>query len=257
MELLPAERRHHILETLKRRGKVLASELSRGLGVSEDTIRRDLRDLAQAGLLQRVHGGALPRSPGRASFAVRQREQTAQKAALADAAAAIPRDGQVLLMDGGTTTLEVARRLPSSLAVTVVTNSPLIAVALADHAGIAVVVVGGQFDKDALVTKGAAALETLRGIRADVCMLGVCSLDADLGITTADLEEAYVKRAMIAASADVIAVVTADKIGTASPYVVAPIAELTHIITDTSATEAALAAYARRGIAVERVPAGD
>src|SRR5262245_29045505 len=106
--MLSAERRQYILETLRRDGRIHATELSATLNVSEDTIRRDLRELAEAGLLQRVHGGALPSSPAAASYAVRQQQAPSAKAAIAQAAAGLVRSGQVILLDGGTTTLQVA-----------------------------------------------------------------------------------------------------------------------------------------------------
>ena len=152
--MLTAERRQQILETLRRDGKVLASELSAVLNVSEDTIRRDLRELAEAGLLQRVHGGALPRSPAAASFAIRQSQAPSAKAAIANAAAQLVRNGQVIILDGGTTTLQVAQRLPLDLRATIVTNSPPIAVALAEHPAVEVIVIGGRLLQDSLVTIG-------------------------------------------------------------------------------------------------------
>jgi DeoR/GlpR family transcriptional regulator of sugar metabolism len=250
--MLTAERRQYILEVLRRDRKVYASELSAGLGVSEDTIRRDLRELAEAGLLQRVHGGALPSSPAAASYAARQSQAPGAKAAVAEAAARLVRNGQVLLLDGGTTTLQVAQHLPAELRATVITNSPPIAVALAEHPSVEVIVIGGRLYKQSLVTVGAATVDALRAIRADVCMLGVCSLHPEQGISVPDLEEAHVKRAMVDGAAEVIALATSEKLGTAAPYVVGPIAELTHLITERAVPEEALAAYATKGITVIR-----
>src|SRR5262245_41143961 len=167
--MLTAERRQYILETLQRDGKVLATQLSASLRVSEDTIRRDLRELADAGLLQRVHGGALPRSPASASFTARQHQAPVAKQAIARPAAQLVRDGQVILLDGGTTTLQVAQQLAPELRATVITNSPPIAVALADRPYIEVIVVGGRLYKHSLVTLGAATIEALRAVRADIC----------------------------------------------------------------------------------------
>ena len=246
--MLTAERRQHILATLRRDGKVLASELSAALGVSEDTIRRDLRELAEADLLQRVHGGALPRSPAGASFAARQGQAPAAKQAIARAAAQLVRDGQVIILDGGTTTLQVAQRLPIDLRATVVTNSPPIAIALAEHPQVEVVIVGGRLYKHSLVAIGAGAVETLRAIRADICMLGVCSLHPQAGISVPDLEEAHVKRAMIAGAAEVVALASAEKLGTAAPYIVGPIGDLTHIVTEREIPGEVLAAYQVQGI---------
>jgi DeoR/GlpR family transcriptional regulator of sugar metabolism len=248
--MLTAERRQHILTTLRRDGKVLASELSAALNVSEDTIRRDLRELAEAGLLQRVHGGALPRSPAAASFSVRQSQAPIAKEAIARAAAQLVRDGQVIILDGGTTTLHVAQRLPIALRATVVTNSPPIAVVLAEHPQIEVVIVGGRLYKHSLVAIGAGAVETLRAIRADICMLGVCSLHPQGGISVPDLEEAYVKRAMIAGAAEVVALASAEKLGTAAAYTVGPISDLTHIVTERGIPDEALVAYQAQGITI-------
>src|SRR5262245_16479827 len=248
--MLTAERRQHILATLQHDGKVLASELSAALGVSEDTIRRDLRELAEAGLLQRVHGGALPRSPAAASFAARQNQAPAAKQAIARAAAQFVRNGQVIILDGGTTTLQVAQRLPLDLRATVVTNSPPIAIALTEHPHVEVVIVGGRLYKDSLVSVGAGAVEALRAIRADICMLGVCSLHPQDGISVPDLEEAYVKRAMIAGAAEVVALASAEKLGTVAPYIVGPIGELTYIITEREVPDEVLAPYQAQAITV-------
>jgi DeoR/GlpR family transcriptional regulator of sugar metabolism len=250
--MLTAERRQYILEVLRRDGKVHATELSAGLGVSEDTIRRDLRELAEAGLLQRVHGGALPSSPAAASYTARQGQATGAKAAVAQAAARLVRDGQVILLDGGTTTLQVAQHLPAELRATVITNSPPIAAALAEHPAVEVIVIGGRLYKQSLVTIGAATVDALRSMRADVCMLGVCSLHPELGISVPDLEEAHVKRAMVDGAAEVIALATSEKLGTAAPYVVGPIAELTHLVTERAVPEETLALYSAKGITVIR-----
>ncbi|MBI1878764.1 MAG: DeoR/GlpR transcriptional regulator [Chloroflexi bacterium] len=230
--MLTAERQQYILATLQRQGKVIASELSMALDVSEDTIRRDLRKLAEAGLLQRVHGGALPSSPAAASYTARQGQSLSAKMAIAHAAIQLITSGQVIVLDGGTTTLYVAQRLPTDLQATVVTNSPPIAVALANHPRVEVLLVGGRLDKDSLVVIGAATIEAFRMIRADLCMLGICSLHPEVGITVPDLEEAYVKRAMIASAAEVVALASVEKLGTAATYTVGSLTELTHLVTE-------------------------
>ena len=250
--MLTAERQQHILATLQRQGKVVASELSAALDVSEDTIRRDLRKLAEAGLLQRVHGGALPSSPAAASYSARQAQSPSAKAAIAQAAAQLVNKGQVIILDGGTTTLQVAQRLPTDLQATVVTNSPPIAVALANHPQIEVLMIGGRLDKASLVSIGAVTIEGFRTIRADLCMLGICSLHPEVGITVPDLEEAYVKRAMIASAAEVVALASAEKLGTATTYTVGPLTELTHLVTEPSVSDELLEPYRALGITIVR-----
>src|SRR2546421_12949733 len=232
--MLTAERRRSIMQTLQREGKVHATELSKALQVSEDTIRRDLRELAAAGVLQRVHGGALPRSPAAASFTERQQQAPGAKAAIAQAAVRLIRQDQVIIFDGGTTLLQVAQRLPPDLRATVITHSPPIALALAEHPEVEVIVIGGKLYKHELIAVGVAVVEAFRNFRADLCFLGVGSVHPDIGISTSNLEEAYVKRAMIASSAEVVALTSAEKIVTAAPYFIGPLSDLKHLVTDRS-----------------------
>ena len=248
--MLTAERRQVILEQLRRDGKVAAAELSVALAVSPDTVRRDLQELSEMGLLRRVHGGALPAASGARPYAVRRGQAPAAKEVIARATCRLLRSGQVILLDAGTTTLEVARHLPAELRATIVTNSPPIAVALADHPNVEVTMLGGRVDREAHATVGAATIEALRAIRADILVLGVCSLHPDIGITVNDLEESYVKRAMIANAAEVVAVSAADKLGSAAPFVVGPVEELTHLVTDRSSPPAQLDLYRSNGVEV-------
>jgi DeoR/GlpR family transcriptional regulator of sugar metabolism len=250
--MLTAERRQFIIEILHRDKKVLSSELSNELKVSEDTIRRDLRELAEAGLLQRVHGGALLTSPATASYADRQKQAPKEKEAIAKAAAKLVRPGQVVILDGGTTTLQVAHHLPLDLVATVVTNSPPIALALAEHPQIETIVLGGKLDRQALVNVGVTAIDTLRSIRADICMLGVCSLHPEIGISVANLDEAHVKRAMIASAAETIGLATEAKLDTAANYVVDTIQALAYLVTAPSVDRDRLSTYAALGITIVR-----
>jgi DeoR/GlpR family transcriptional regulator of sugar metabolism len=251
-QLLSAERRQAILDALGRDGKVVAARLVRELGVSEDTIRRDLRELAAQGLVQRVHGGALPPAPQPGSFAHRRETSAPAKAELARAGAELLRNARVVLLDGSTTNLELARRLPSDQPRTVLTNSPPIAAALAEHPVADVVMIGGRLDKRAQVTTGAATVDFIRSVRADACVLGVCALHPEAGLSTDDLEEAQVKRAMVESAADVIALATADKLRAGSAYVVAPVTELTHLVAEADATDELLDPYRALGVNVTR-----
>jgi len=166
MRVLTAERRQVILEQLAREGKLVAVELSSALRVSPDTVRRDLQELAEAGLLRRVHGGALPPAVGALPYAARRDQAPAAKAAIARETCRLLHSGQVIILDAGTTTLEVARHLPQDLRATIITNSPPIAVALAEHPTVEVTMLGGRLEKDARATVGAATIdEGLKSIR--------------------------------------------------------------------------------------------
>ncbi len=250
--MLTAERRQYILKTLERDVKIVAKEVSEELGISEDTIRRDLRELAASGLLQRVHGGALPCGPAHTSFAARQQVAPAAKQAIAQAAARLVRNGQILLLDSGTTNVEVARQLAPDLQATVITNSPPVALALAEHPRVEIFLLGGHLHKRGLSTIGVATLEELRTVRADLYFIGVCSLHPEVGISTDDLEEAHLKRAMLGCAAEVIAPVSSDKLNTAAPYIIGPAREVNELITEQTVAEEALAPFHALGIAITR-----
>jgi DeoR/GlpR family transcriptional regulator of sugar metabolism len=247
--MLKEERQRYIVDKLRVEGKVLATELCESLQVSEDTIRRDLRDLFEMGIIQRVHGGALLRSTTE-NYVTRQKQNVSAKVEIAQAAMQLVRNGQVIIMDGGTTTYQVAQRLPSDLHATIITNSPAITTLLAEHRQVEVILLGGKLYKASLVTTGIETVEGLRTFKADICMLGICSLHVDVGISIPDLEELYVKRAMIASSAEVVALASGEKLDTASPYIVGSIQELTHLVTDASVSEQTLAPYRDRGITI-------
>lgn len=250
--MLKEERQQRILELVRREGKALASELSELLDVSEDTIRRDLRDLAEMGLLQRVHGGALLASPGAGRYEARRKENVQSRETIARAALQLLRRGQVIIMDGGTSTQQVAQYMPHDLQVTVITNSPPVALALSDHEKVDVILLGGRLYKDAQVTVGAETIEALRTFQADLCLLGVCSLHPEIGVSVLNLEEVYVKRAMIARSAEVVALVTAEKLSTAAPYVVGPLHDITHLVTEAEVPDEVLEPYKAQGITLIR-----
>src|SRR3984885_12978806 len=142
--MLTDHRKQQLLSILKKNGQIIAKEVSHAMGVSEDTIRRDLREMAQQGLLQRVHGGALPASPAIADFAGRERITPDGKVAIGRAAASMIQPGQVVILDGGTTAREVARHIPLELKATIITHSPTIALELVNHPDVEVILIGGR-----------------------------------------------------------------------------------------------------------------
>lgn len=248
-ELLGEERREAIRRWLAAEGKVRASELSERLGVSLDTVRRDLQELAVAGDLRRVHGGALPPSPpGPGAFKERLPGDAGAKAAIALAAVPLVRPGEVVALTGGTTILEFARRLPDDLEATVVVTSPDVAVALADHPRLTVDVVGGRLHPDGRTATGPEAVEALRRVRPDVCVVSTCSLHLGAGMTLRYREEAHVVRAMVEGSGRLVCLATASKLGTSGPYPVAALHRIDTLVTDAAPDE--LTAYRELGIEV-------
>ncbi len=250
--MLTSQRRQWILDRLRANGQVIASDVSHELGVSEDTIRRDLRELAQEGLLQRVHGGALPASPAIVNFAGRQNLATGGKAAIGRAAARMVQSGQVVILDGGTTAAQVARHLAPDLRATVVTHSPTIAVELVAHPTVEVLLLGGRLFKHSVVAVGAATVEAISRIRADIYFMGVTGVHPDAGLSTGDLEEAYIKRALSASAAETVVLASAEKLNAASSYVIAPLSDISGLIVERSTPAAIIAAFERPGLVITR-----
>ena len=232
--MLTSERKTHILKALQRDGRIVAKAVSQELGLSEDTIRRDLRELAGQGLLQRVHGGALPASPAVADLAARQNLSPQGKIALGRAAAKMVKPGQVIFLDGGTTAIQVVRHLDPNLKATVVTHSPNVAVALAEHTAIEVELIGGRLFRHSMVAVGATAAEAIARIRADVYFLGVTGVHAEMGLTTGDAEEAAIKRALSRQSAETIVLASREKLGAASPFLIQPLADIDVLVVEGS-----------------------
>jgi DeoR/GlpR family transcriptional regulator of sugar metabolism len=250
-ELLGEERRELIQRWLGTEGTVRASDLALRLRVSLDTVRRDLQELADAGALRRVHGGALPpASPGPDAFLDRLPDDAPAKAAVAQAAIGLVRPGEVISLSGGTTTLEFARRLPEDFEATVIATNPDIAVALADHPRLTVDVIGGRLHKDARTVTGPEAVDALRRVRPDVCVLTACSLHPRAGLTLRHREEALVVRAMVEGAGRLLSLTTATKLGTAGPYPVAAIERIGTLVSD--AAEDELAVYRDLGVEVVR-----
>ncbi|AKU22381.1 MULTISPECIES: DeoR/GlpR family DNA-binding transcription regulator [unclassified Massilia] len=246
--MLTRQRKELLLQILKQDGQIVAKTLSERLNLSEDTIRRDLRELAKEGLLERVHGGALPASPAMGNFAQRQQISADAKPAIGRAAAAMVRPGQVVFIDGGTTAVQLARHLPRDLRAMVVTHSPSIAVELAEHPSIDVLMIGGRLFKHSIVAVGAATMEAISQIRADIFFMGVCSLHPEAGITTGDYEEGCVKRAISAASLRTVVLASQEKLDTAAPFQIAPLSQVSDIVVNAGVEESLIAPYRAMGI---------
>ena len=248
--MLRAQRQDWLVNRLHADGRLVAKDVAADLGVSEDSVRRDLRELAAAGLCQRVYGGALPVSPAIADYATRRQVAVASKERVAAAAAALIHPGSVAILDGGTTALAVVAALSRDLRATVVTHSPTVATALADHPGIEVQILGGRLFRHSMVTCGAAAVEAAQGFTADVFLLGVTGVHHEAGLTTGDADEAAMKRALSRRAADTFVLASAEKIGVASPFLVLPIGDVSGIVTDAPATDPTIMRIAVAGARV-------
>ena len=248
---LSAERREQILQLLRDDGRIVAADLPDRLGVSLDTVRRDLDELASTGLLRRVRGGALPPSPVSPRFVERVDKEIPAKRAIAQAAIErLVAPGQVMVLGGGTTVLELANRLPDDLEATVITSAPDVAVALLGHSRLEVQLLGGPVNSEARTVVGAEAVAAFSRVRPDLCLLGACSVDANAGVTILHRDEALVESAMVTASARTAVLADHTKLGTAGQWVVGPVDDLDVLVTDGEADPGAVAGIEQHGVQV-------
>ncbi len=245
--MLTEQRRRQILDVLKRDGRAVAGELARFWNVSEDTIRRDMRDMASAGLLKRVHGGALPVTAPLPELSVRRSLGTEEKRRLAAAAVRLISPGQVVFLDGGTTTAEIVRQIPRDMPLTVVTHAPTIAAELEAHTAVEVVLIGGRIYKHSMVSVGPTAIAAIERLRPDVFFLGATAVHPMEGLTTGDFEEAAIKRRILERSLATYCPVTSDKLDRVSPFGIAGISEATGLILVSETEQSVLDGYRTAG----------
>lgn len=228
--MLTTERKAIITERLRRDGRLVAKAFAEEMNLSEDTIRRDLREMAAEGLLERVHGGALPMKPALADFAARKVVASDEKRRLGARAASLIQPGQIIFLDGGTTNAEIARALPRDFAFTIVTHSPTISAELEHHPTAEVLLIGGKLYKHSMVAVGAVASAAISAIRPDIFFLGVTAVHPRYGFSTGDYEEAAIKRQIAAQSARTYVAVTTEKLDRASPVTIMPLEAATGVI---------------------------
>jgi DeoR/GlpR family transcriptional regulator of sugar metabolism len=229
--MLKKERHTYIMKQINLHNKVLSSDLSQQLDVSEDTVRRDLNELGEAGKLLKVHGGALSKS---FHFPFHQNEVYAResKKQVALKAITLIKEGMVVLTGGGTTMIEMAKLIPEDLEATFFTISPLVALELAEHPRLTVILIGGQLSKNAQINIGASVINNLSEIKVDICFLGANGIDFKEGITDSDWEVVQVKKAMIKSTAKVVILSIAEKLNSVQKMRVCGLNQVTHFITD-------------------------
>lgn len=249
------ERQRAILALLRDTGKVTVEKLAEMYRVSAATIRADLARLEAAGQLLRTHGGAI-RADGtlfEPSYDERRVMRGAEKQAIARAAAELVQPGETILLDAGTTTMQLAMLLRQKPSLTIVTNSLTNALCLMESSTIEVVVIGGHLQRRRLAAMGPLAVRFLDGFRVDRAFLGFNGVDADGGLTVVDFGAAEVKRRMMAIAGQVIVVADSEKLGRAAFAQAAPITAADLIITDEDAPPRIIEAIKDRGVSIQLV----
>jgi DeoR/GlpR family transcriptional regulator of sugar metabolism len=247
--MLKKERQAYIIQQINIHNKVLSSDLGTQLDVSEDTIRRDLQELAEDGKLIKVHGGALAKS---FHFTIESRNVYSlnEKLVIAQKAIKLIKDGMMVVISGGTTMREMVKMLPPDLNATFVTPNVPIALELLEHPNAEVIFLGNKLLKSAQMAVGAEVVQRLCGIKADICLLGTNSIDAVEGITDLEWEIIEVKKAMIASAQKTVSLSISEKLNTVQRLRVCGLDEIDTLITELDPQDSRLAAYQQAGVTV-------
>lgn len=246
--MLVGERQRKIVDILGSAERAQVDELAEQLGVSASTIRRDLQLLSSRGAVERTHGGVLPPSRFEPSFREKETEHLAQKRAIAQMAARLVQPGHTVFLDGGTTTLELARMLRGRSDVTIASNSVPIAVELASHARL--ILTGGSVKESTLALVGPIAERSIEQMHVDIAFIGTNGVSAAGGFTTPTWEEAATKTRMIRAGRMAVVLADGSKLGSITFAHVATIDEVDLLITDEGASASEIEALRSAGLEV-------
>ena len=249
-----AERHEAIVATARVNGRVEVGALAEELGVTVETVRRDLTALERLGVIRRVHGGALlvERLTIEPSLQTRQSQQSEQKARIAMRAIQEIPHGASVLLDSGTTAVAIAERLPADMELTVVTNSVSVAAGLAERDGIELMMLGGRIRNRTGAAVGTWTIDALKDVCTDVAFLGTNGFSVDRGFTTPDQAESVSKSAMVAAARRVIVAADATKAGRVHLHRFASVEEVAMLITDAALDDDTAEDFDERGVEVVR-----
>ncbi|MDN3659424.1 DeoR/GlpR family DNA-binding transcription regulator [Ferruginibacter paludis] len=245
--MLKEERHKIILREVNLHNKVLTSDLSELLDVSEDTIRRDLNELDELEMILKVHGGAMsktfhyPFNGQNPVYALEAKKLIAQKAIT------LFKKDMLILIEGGTTIMEIAKQIPTDLHATFLTVCPQVALALAEHENIDVITIGGRLAKNANIHTGASVINELAGIKTDLCIIGTNGISVEDGLTDSDWEVVQVMKAMIRSAKKTATVCIAEKFNTVQKIKIADLTDVDYVITELDVNNPMLDVYRGEG----------
>jgi len=240
--MLKEERQNFIMKQINLHNKVLSSDLCDKLNVSEDTIRRDLHELASNSKIKKVYGGAMSKS---FSHTTGIKETYAQEAKrqIAKKALTLINDGMTVLLGGGTTIMEMARLIPKGRRCTFFTVSPVVAMELIEYSDCEVILIGGTLLRDSYIVTGSMVINQLTDIKVDLCFLGTNTISIEDGITDSVWEVVQVKKAMIKSANKTAIVSIAEKLNSEGKMKVCNVNAIDYLITDIDPAEKMLSAY--------------
>jgi DeoR/GlpR family transcriptional regulator of sugar metabolism len=248
--MLKRERQAYILHQVNLHNKVLSTNLSQHINVSDDTIRRDLQELAEAGQLIKVHGGALSPSFHNGLHTSKEVYSYQQKKIIAQKAASLIKDGMFVLTGGGTTIIELARALPQSLHATFISGSIPAIYEYMNHPNIEVIVIGDKISKNSKITVGMEAMSKIKQLKADLCFMGINALNLENGVSDNDWDVVQIKKAMVESSQRLVCLTIAEKINSQEPIQVCESSKIHTLITELSPEDELLRPYIDVGITV-------
>jgi DeoR/GlpR family transcriptional regulator of sugar metabolism len=238
------------MHQLNLHNKVLSVDLCSEIAVSEDTIRRDLQELSEAGQLIKVHGGALSMAFNEVQFSPINVYSQAHKKLIVSKALQLIQSGMFILTSGGTTILELIRTLPPQLKLTIMTGSIPVINACMAHPKLDVVVIGDKLSRDSKLTVGAEAIQKISHVNADLCFLGTNAIDTKHGLTDNDWEVVQIKKAMVSSASKVICMTISEKLQTYQPISVCKIEKIDYLITELDPSDKTLAPFKQAGVTV-------
>lgn len=230
--------------------KVLSVDLSEQLNVSDDTIRRDFKELVALGKIIKVHGGAVSKSFVEPFNHENLVYAIAAKRLIAQKTLTLFKNNMVILTEGGTTILELAKIIPSSLKATIITISPQVAITFSEHENLDVISIGGKLMKNANLHIGASVVNQLMGLKADLCVLGANAFSAEEGLTDLDWEIVQVKKALINSAKKVAVISISEKLNTVKWLNICSVRQIHYLVTELDPADPFLSNYALKNIAL-------
>jgi len=244
------ERQQKIIDEVSINRKASSSFLSEKLNVSEDTIRRDIKELHDKGIITKVHGGAISNIQKLYHYNEDVIYNKENKIRIAEKAISLIEDNMVIIISGGTTNLMLAKLLPKNLKITVYTYSLPLAMQLTEHPLVETIFIGGKIQRNSMVTIGIDVIQYLSKIRANICFMGVSGIDTETGVTDEGYEVSLIKKAMINASEHIVYLTTSNKLNVRHSHDVCNLSEIDTVVTDLDLGDPKLGKYIAAGLHV-------
>ena len=244
------ERQAYILHQVNLHNKILSADITQQINVSDDTIRRDLQELAKDGKIIKVHGGALSPSYHNGHHSTREVYAYTQKRIIAKKAASLIKNGMFVLTGGGTTIIELARALPPALHATFISGSIPALFEYSNHPNIEVIAIGDKVAKNSKITVGLEAVSKIKELKVDICFLGVNAISLENGVSDNDWDVVKIKKAMVESSRRLVCLTISEKINSQQAIQVCDSKKIDTLITELPADDSLLKPFVQAGITV-------